>query len=446
MDHPTVTRATYNICNDRLKVWFAERLPKAEYDEAKRLGFVYWFVSKCLTCTWRPQAEDFITSRGIVIEDDDQPDDTEARVDRFSKYAENAEQSANGAADRLDSGAANTERRRRLALNRAENETDKAAHWQRRIEAAIRHASFKEQPDVIVRRIQGLESDARRYEAAFTPHTDKAGEVIRYQGQVICGPKGRGAHAVKESELPALAAHYGRWLAHVSDRLMYERAALAAAGGVQAEMMAPGGVLIEVGGAVLCDREWREVIKVNPSTVEIYDPSDRWQKFRKICKTTIKDVATKLRVDAGEIYFHERAPKIEKPKAGKTQTSKGGTPEKFGAFGSSGAFSDDLSKPVRRWYLITKVNAKTVEYVYSFTETIQQADSTTKPRKGFYVKKDEIYGLDRLLTAAQVKAEHPELLVEFAEYQDLCKRIEARKAERAAAKAAQPVAGVEVAA
>ncbi len=131
---------------------------------------------------------------------------------------------------------------------------------------------------MIARRIEGLEKDARRYEAAFTPHKDRAGEVIRNNGQVVCGPKGNGAHAVQESELPKLAAWYGRWLAHVTDRLMYERAALAAAGGIQAQLAEPGGEQVfEVGGAVkgahwVTKGCWVEITKINPSSVEVYVP------------------------------------------------------------------------------------------------------------------------------------------------------------------------------
>ncbi len=424
MNTPSQNRASYNITNDRLKVWFAERLPADQYAEAKRLGFVYWFGSKCLTRVWTPEAEDFITSRGIEIEEDDSPDDSEARVERFGKYAANAEQSAESREDYLNTRA-NTERRQRLALAGAVRETEKAAYWQGRIERSIRHAAFKESPGLIARRIEGLTTDARKWENQIhfedTPRN-------RNGSQIWVGNGGR-SHGWWTTE-EAFATHTQRckrWLAHIEDRLTYERAILAAAGGLQADMAAPGGVEIEVGGAVLCGGEWLEVTKVNPKSIEVYHPSSYSQKWRKLDRTTLSDVASKLRVDSGEIELGERAPTIEKPKAGQTQTSRGDTPEKMGAFGSSGGFRDDPAKPVLKWYLITRVNAKTVEFLNVYVERIQKADGTVMPLKTYALRKTEIYGMGRCITAAQVATDHPELLADWAKVQEIQARNAARQ-------------------
>ncbi len=427
----TPSRASYNITNDRLKVWFAERLPADQYAEAKRLGFVYWFGSKCLTRVWTPEAEDFITSRGIEIEEDDAPDDSEARVERFGQYANNAEQSAESRENYLNTRA-NTERRQRLALAGAARETEKAAYWQGRIERSIAHASFKESPGLIARRIEGLTTDARKWENAMH-YEDKPGN--RNGSKVWIGNGGR-SHGfwIEEARLPVYLARCKRWADHIEDRLTYERAILAAAGGLQAGMAAPGGVEIEVGGAVFCEGKWLEVTKVNPKSVEVYNPSCHWQKWRKMDRTRLSDIATKLRVDAGEIDLGGRAPVIEKPKAGKTTTSRGDTPEKLGAFGQSSTFTDDLSKPVLKWYLIVKVNAKTVEYLDTRVEQIQDASGAVTPKKRYALRKDEIYGLGRCISAAQVAAEHPDLLADWAKVQEIqARRAETQKAQLGAA-------------
>jgi hypothetical protein len=434
-----MNRATYNITSNRLKVWFAERLPKDEYEAAKRIGFVYWFGSKCLTCAWRPAAEDFILARGIEIEEDDRPDDTEARVERFDGYATDAERNAASSESYLNTRA-NTERRRRNALNGAMSETERAAYWQGRIERSIRHAAFKERPDVIARRIAELETDLRRHVASFTPHTNKAGEVMRYGSQVIVGPKGgRGGHAVEESSLPARKAAAQRWVDHIENRLIYERAALAAAGGIQADFAAPGGVAIEVGGAVKaprwCRDGWLEVLKVNKKTVSIYDPFCDWCHYRNLNFTEITETATKLRVDSGDIHFPTRAPQAAKEKATKATTNRQGDPlEKFGAFGSSGSFHDDRAKPVERWHLITRVNAKTVEYLSKHVEQVQSGDGKVTPRTRYFLKKTEIYGMGRAISAAMVAAEHPELLADWEAVQAIQKRNAERKAAAEAVK------------
>ncbi len=427
-----MNRATYNITNDRLKVWFAERLSKEDYAKAKSLGFVYWFGSKCLTCVWRPWAEDFITSRGIEIEEDDAPDDAEGRADRFAGYAERAEASAESRSDYLHTRA-NTERRQRLALNGAVNETEKAAYWQHRIERVIAHAKFKDRPDVIARRIDVLETDARRHTASFTPHTDKAGNVIRYGSQVIVGPKGgRGGHAVEESSLPAREKEARRWLDHIENRLIYERAQLAAAGGIQADLAAPGGAdMIEVGGAVLHGEDWFEVTKKNPATIEVF--GHKWPHAPepwhfKLAHSSIGGVVSKLRVDSEEVRLRVRAPKIEKGKPEKLANRAGEFPEKFGAFGSSSSFHDDRSKPVDRWFLITRVNQKTVEYLNVYTEQILTADGATKSRRSFSLRKEDVRTAGRFISPAQVKKECPDLLKEFADFEAVLARIEAKKA------------------
>src|SRR5574343_509859 len=117
-----MNKATYNMHDDRLKVWFAERLSPEEYAASKKAGFVYFYGQKCFSCVWRPSAEDFIAKHGIEIEVIAEADDVAARVGRFDKYAGNAENRASGAADRLESGAANTERRAGLAENVAARE------------------------------------------------------------------------------------------------------------------------------------------------------------------------------------------------------------------------------------------------------------------------------------------------------------------------------------
>lgn len=109
--------ATYSIPSDKLKAWFDARLSPEDYQRARKAGFVFWHGSKCFAAKWSPQAEDFVRDMGIAdIEADDSPDDVEARVDRFTKYAESAEKSAESSQTYLDERA-NTERRRKNAIN-----------------------------------------------------------------------------------------------------------------------------------------------------------------------------------------------------------------------------------------------------------------------------------------------------------------------------------------
>lgn len=320
-------RATYNITNDKLKVWFDNRLSAEDYTTCKGAGFTYWHGSKCFAAKWSTQAEDFILSRGIAIDDDDTPDDVESRVERFEKYADRAAESAERSQEYLEERA-NTEKRKQNAVNAISRGLGEAEHWQERIEGAIRHAAYRENPGVIARRISKLEASERKFQKELdkfgacqrnwqkiSAETDveKQNRFALYvAGKSSCTPYGTwsdidkgmitGAEAATrtlaycESEL----TRYGRWLAHTGKRLLYERASLEAAGGLASE----NG--LEKGGAIktashINHGNWSLITKINKTTVEVYDPYCTWRKFWKVEKTCVKETATKAQVDAGEV-------------------------------------------------------------------------------------------------------------------------------------------------
>lgn len=286
-------KATYNITNDKLKFWPEGRLPEDQYKHARKCGFIYWHGSKCFAAKWNPSAEDFVLELGGVIEADDTPDDVESRVERFEKYAERAQEHAANGEARLET--ANTDRRKEHALNAVEKGLSEAEHWQRRIAGAIQRASYKERPDVIARRIRGLETDRRREVASYTPKAE-------YDGGVIVGG-GRGGHWVKKEQLPAIQAEAERWIAHIDRRLEYENACLEAAGGCfdvlrpkrkvavqpKGKAKAGDGKQFEEGGAAGWQRgygtgplEWCLVLKVNRSTVDLISIYESRTSFREI--------------------------------------------------------------------------------------------------------------------------------------------------------------------
>src|SRR5258706_16448759 len=116
----TMIRATFNITNNRFKVYPLQdgsRLTSAEDDERKRCNFQWYPGQKCFSAIYTPQAEDWILSFGVEIVEDDTPDDLEGGVERFSRYAENDERDAACAAQRASE--ATTARRLRLAQGTA---------------------------------------------------------------------------------------------------------------------------------------------------------------------------------------------------------------------------------------------------------------------------------------------------------------------------------------
>lgn len=289
--------ALYNITNDKLFAKFDERLSKEDYQAARHAGFVWWPGSKQFVAKWSTQAEDYLRGKGIeTIGEDDTPDNVEARVERFEKYAGEAEKSATSAENYLNSERANTERRRENAVNAIEKNLSAAEHWNRRIESAIRHAARKERPDVIARRIEELEKDKRRHIANSTPDPRVDGARYGCADSVWCGPRtGRGGFWLKKSELPAAQDHAKRWIEHIDKRLLYERAMLEAAGGIVGGTGAApmDHEKFQIGGAVKTRRQdWQIITKVNKRTVEVFNPGCHWRNYWKVDRTEITEVVS----------------------------------------------------------------------------------------------------------------------------------------------------------
>lgn len=287
--------ATYNICDDKLRASFDERLSPEDYKAIRAAGFSFWHGSKLFVSKWSVTAEDHLIGLGFEIDDDDAPDDVEARVSRFSTYAANAENSAESASNYAHSlvegipmgqpilvghhserGHRATLKRCDAATRRALNESERAAYWNDRVAASIRHAKFKERPDLIARRILGMEKDERKYTKELT---DK--RKAELMARAFCDAKYKAERDQiefdKEAYRAAFAhswaghcAFYQRWLEHVQNLLAYQRELYKQSGGTATDRNKP-----QKGGAVRCWASprggWSYVQKVNKVTVSVFD-------------------------------------------------------------------------------------------------------------------------------------------------------------------------------
>jgi hypothetical protein len=281
-------RAFYNLTNNRLFLWpdmpKGTKLPADQYTKVKA-NHMQWWPRGCFTCLWSPEAEDFLVELVGEVKEDDTPDDIERRVDRYSGYAESSEVQAEQASERILSGRAHTKRQLSQAENTSTSAAEKAEHWHRRIAGAIARANQHDRPDVIVRRIEGLEKDVRHWQGytnlttmRFKSDPDK---IYYFAG------KGRGAHQIDEDEIPAAQAHASRWLNHLNMRLEYERGYLEAVGGDPRKQVED----IKVGDVVMYAKEECEVVAVGKKNVRIVVPSHHWNKGGRMVK----------REDLGEI-------------------------------------------------------------------------------------------------------------------------------------------------
>lgn len=281
--------ATYNITNNRLFFWpeKGQRLPEDKYQAAKKAGFMWW-PRGCFTAVWSTQAEDFILSMGLTIEEDDTPDNIEKRVERYQNYAANDTQAAENAENRLITGAAHTARQINQAEGTLQKKTNEAEYWHRRIAGAISRAEYRDRPDVISRRIKGIEADLRKYKknadrnsqenkdrlnsfiydwkhdhgySMITEQsTNEKGQIIlsSHWNQPMSEEDKKSALQWALDQNASTLAHYERWVKHTEMRLEYERAYLKAAGGAPED-----NITLEVGQQVGA----YTIAKVNKTTV-----------------------------------------------------------------------------------------------------------------------------------------------------------------------------------
>jgi len=311
IDSPApILTATYSPEDDKIRLRAAVRLDRDLYERVKAAGFRWapkqdLFVAPC----WTPEREDLALELCGDIDDEDTSlvDRAEDRAERFGRYQERRAGEAEAAhaavaaiADNIPLGQPilvghHSEKRARKDAERIQNGMRKALrlwetsdYWTRRAAGALRHAKYKELPPVRHRRIKGLEADRRRHQKSL----DNAQEMIakwskpglaRSEATIYAsfdhvslqeeGKPYRSSlwsmltedRITAEGAALAAVAHHEttsardrRWIAHIDNRLAYERAMLDEQGGIPAQRFA-----LEVGGRALVGREWLVIQRLN---------------------------------------------------------------------------------------------------------------------------------------------------------------------------------------
>lgn len=314
--------ATYSPDDNKLRLTASSRLDAPLYARVKAHGFRWAPKQEQFICPrWTPAAEDLCIELAGEIEDDDGSliERAEARAERFEGYsdsraadAQRAHAAVSAIADNIPLGQPilighHSERHARRDAERIENGMRKAIrafdtskYWTERAAGAIRHAKYKERPDVRARRIKGIEADKRKIERtkaeaakflktyndpdAMTMKLRDGRELLpallgTYEG----GLSFEDQHRFERGEWPfsealerakrnlsATVSSCDRWLAHYDNRLAYERAMLADAGGTAADQVKP-----EKGGGCRCWASprggWSYIQKVNQISVTVLD-------------------------------------------------------------------------------------------------------------------------------------------------------------------------------
>lgn len=301
--------ATYSPEDNKLRLSSYRRLDPELYARVKEAGF-RWAPKQevFIAPMWTPGREDLLIELCGEIGDEDSTlvDRAEERAERFEGYsmkrtadAQNAHDQVKQIAGRFEFGQPilvghHSERRARKDKERMDNGMrkavkmwDTAEYWTDRAHASLRHAKYKELPDVRYRRIKGIESDKRKQEKRVSQNEafmklwavpgltlEQASAIaerdritIRVEGQTygesMYSALVDGRLSPEEAARRAIACHErsnawaGRWIAHYTNRLNYERAMLGESGGIAADKFP-----IAVGGSVLVRREWLTVMRV----------------------------------------------------------------------------------------------------------------------------------------------------------------------------------------
>lgn len=369
-------QATYSPEDNKLRLYPSARLDADEYARAKAAGFRWAPKQDLFFTTWSPGAADLLTEWCGEIEDEDKTlvDRAEERAGRFEDYSANraadseaAHRTVDAIADGIPFGQPilvghHSERHARRdaekierGMRRAVKMWETAKYWEARAAGALRHAKYKERPDVRARRIKTIEADQRkaeRYTADYaqqlerweSPTLDERGALritntggglsqcfpladypreppaSQYEGQMFLWSAIDGGvitwQQARELAIPhcrRVLAHQARWISHYQLRLGYERAMLG-------EQTGNDGTTdrwdIQPGGRVLHAGEWLVVIRANKSGGVISSVTataplrQRWRTTCKLGVETITDYRPPTAADTAAVKQATAKPPI----------------------------------------------------------------------------------------------------------------------------------------
>ena len=278
----TTFDATYDPADDKLRLRASSRLDAETYAKVKAAGFGWAPKQDLFYAIWNPAREDLLAELAGDIGDEETSLEERAarRAERFEGYkgkraadAEQARRAVSAIADGIPLGQPvlvghHSERHARRDADKIENGMRKAVkmwetsqYWKDRAAGAIQHARYKELPAVRARRIKTLEADRRRHErdkAASEKHaatwrklsdpdslkrkdgapttlSDRVGFLARLGVGCrtdLASRLEKGEIAAEAAQASVISGHEAiveserRWIAHLDNRLAYERALL----------------------------------------------------------------------------------------------------------------------------------------------------------------------------------------------------------------------------
>ncbi len=262
-----IERATYSPDDNKLRMYPTARLDLEDFNRIKDAGYRWAPKQELFFCPrWTPKAEDLALEWAGSIEDEDTTlaERAEVRAERFGDYSDKRDADGDAAAagvaaitEHIPLGqpilvghhsqrhAERDAQRIESGMRKAVKMWETSEYWTQRAAGAIAHAKYLERPEVRARRIKKLEANRRKKVADYTP-IEKYGVFMQKPWTCpICGKtyceehpeaeqecehvmtgQGRAASPVREAALPRIEKGWARWIAHIDNRLSYEKAML----------------------------------------------------------------------------------------------------------------------------------------------------------------------------------------------------------------------------
>ena len=264
--------ATYSAEDNKLRLYSTRRLDREIYDRVKAAGFSWAPKQELFVAPrWTPEREDLLLDLAGQTDDEETPRAERAaeRAERFEVYSDKRGAEAESARAHVERIAGPIHAGQvivvgRQSARRAEREAEKiksgmatavrlkdtAKYWEHRAERVTRHAAYKADPGLRARRIKTLEAEERGHRRdldfattaldLWTKVSTLEDAAVQHAAALALANDGRMAFGlwseIKDGKIAAAEAcartiqrfqdrieDANRWIAHVNNRLAYER-------------------------------------------------------------------------------------------------------------------------------------------------------------------------------------------------------------------------------
>lgn len=243
-----IGKATYSPQDDKIRIYFNQRIDKALWEQFKEKGFTWTMKQESdLVATWRPSREDFAVLHCGELEDEtgDMLDRSADRAERFNDYLENRIADTEKNLDNVSAIGMESKDKAKKIADRVERMRDKsnlnyskAKYWQSRIDSVIKHAIFKESASLRKRRIRTLQTEFRKFEKQIDTYKYKlerykamsSNEFIKANVRFRDGSTPNQTETIARIEDLLINSNDARWYEHLKFRLEFENKVLESQG------------------------------------------------------------------------------------------------------------------------------------------------------------------------------------------------------------------------